>query len=448
VAFLVPALAVVTLGVGPAAADPAPGVPAPPPVDMDRLPADTTPTALPGLRQTKVCARPAAPDTGSVPALLWGQRSMRLPDLHRVSRGAAVRIAVIDSGVARHPLLAGRLIAGGDYVAGGNGLADCEGHGTAVAGIAAAAADPGSGFAGVAPQAEVIAIRQTSASFVAAGPDGTEVTAGDTTTLAKAVVRAVDLGAKVINISEVACVPAERAAAIGGVLQAAVHHAAERDVVVVVAAGNRGSGGPGDCPAESGTDTLVLPAWYDEDVLAVASLAPDGSASQFGIRAPWVDVAAPGERVASLGPVGGQLTDRVSNPDVDVPMQGTSFAAPAVAGLAALIRARYPRLTARQVIDRITATADRREAGRSVATGWGAVDAEAALTRTPVVLGPPNAMAGPRAAGTGLLPLPAAAPDRATGPAAVWGGVLALVAAVAAAGLAVLRSRGRSDPHH
>jgi membrane-anchored mycosin MYCP len=347
--------------------------------------------------------------------------------------------------VAKHPLLAGRLVDGGDYVAGGSGLSDCEGHGTAVAGVAAAAYDSGSGFAGLAPQAGVISIRQTSATYQTTGADGVETAAGNVGTLAKAIVRAVALGADVINISETSCLPVDAAGAAGASVQAAVHYAAEHNVVVVVAAGNRG--GNDGCPEQSGNRVIVLPAWYDEDVLAVASVAPDGTASQFGIRAPWVDVAAPGERIMSLSSRGGGLTDHiVSVSGQSDPMQGSSFAAPAVAGLAALIRARYPELSARHVMDRITATAKRADGtGRSDAVGWGSIDPVAALTRIPAVLEPPSQADSAVLAGTGVLSLVHEDPRRTTGPAALWGGVLALVAAAAAGALAVLRARGRNN---
>jgi membrane-anchored mycosin MYCP len=366
---------------------------------------------------------------------------MKLSRLRTITKGRGVRIAVIDSGVAKHPLLAGRLVDGGDYVAGGSGLSDCEGHGTAVAGIAAAAYDEDTGFAGIAPQAEVISIRQTSATYRTTGANGVETPAGDVDTLAKAIVRAVALGAEVINVSETSCVPVGQAAARGAGVQAAVHYAAQHNVVVVVAAGNRN----GTCPEQSGNSLIVLPAWYDEDVLAVASIAPDGTASQFGIRAPWVDVAAPGEQVVSLSPGGAGLTDTiVSVSDRSDPLQGSSFAAPAVAGLAALIRARYPELNARQVMDRITATAKRGDgAGRSDAVGWGTIDTVAALTRSPAVLDPPG-QPDPSALDGGVLPLPHEDPRRATGPAAQWGAALASVAAAAASALAVPRVRGRN----
>jgi membrane-anchored mycosin MYCP len=411
---------------------------------MRKLPADTRPVALPGLRQAKGCAQPPDAEARLHNVLTWGVRSMRLGELHRDSKGDGVRIAVIDSGVAEHPLLAGRLRDGGDYVAGRSGLTDCEGHGTAVAGIAAAAVDAGSGFAGLAPKAEVISIRQTSAAYRTTGSDGQEHPAGSVATLAQAIVRAVGLGAQVINISETACVAVDQAAVAGGAVQAAVHYAVEHDVVVVVAAGNRDAGGAGSCPADSGNDTIVLPAWYDEDVLAVASVAPDGTASQFGIRAPWVDVSAPGEQEMSLSPHGSGLTDVLDSvSDQRQPMQGSSFAAPAVAGLAALIRARYPELSARKVMDRITATASRVGEGRNDSVGWGTIDTVAALTRTPAVLDPPDRQHTTTLAGAGVLPLPPPDPAREAGPGARWGGVLGLLAAAVAAGLAVLRSRER-----
>jgi len=229
----------------------------------------------------------------------------------------------------------------------------------------------------------------------------------------------------------------------GAVVQAAVHHAAQRDVVVVVAAGNRDPAGSGACPADSGNDTVVLPAWYDDDVLAVASVAPDGTASQFGIRAPWVDVAAPGEQLMSLSPNGSGSTDVLVGLNGQFQsMQGSSFAAPAVAGLAALIRARYPELRARQVMDRITATATSTGA-RNDAMGWGTIDPLAALTRTPAVLDPPDRRRTATLPDAGRLPLSPPDPTRFAAPSAVWAGVLGLLAAAAATTSTVLRSRTR-----
>jgi membrane-anchored mycosin MYCP len=169
-------------------------------------------------------------------------------------------------------------------------------------------------------------------------------------------------------------------------------------------------------------------------------VAPNGLASQFSYPGPWVDVAAPGERLMSLSPGGPGVTDQLSLINTTAPVQGTSFAAPAVAGLAALIRSRYPQLTARQVMDRITATAAQHASGRSDTVGFGVVDPVAALTRSPAVLPPPSG--SPAAGDTGTLQLAAASAGPApAGQGALWGGVLALLGALTAAALAVGRLR-------
>ncbi|MCE0768741.1 S8 family serine peptidase, partial [Pseudonocardia kujensis] len=124
-----------------------------------------------------------------------------LTDVHALADGSGVRVAVIDTGVAPHPRLP-RLTGGGDYLTGGDGLTDCDGHGTAVAGLLAAAPSPDDDVVGVAPGVEVLAIRQASPSFTVTTVDGGTRPAGDTASLAQAVRRAVGLGAAVVTISE------------------------------------------------------------------------------------------------------------------------------------------------------------------------------------------------------------------------------------------------------
>jgi membrane-anchored mycosin MYCP len=423
-----------------APAAPAPAAPEPPPVDMSLLPADSPPTPAPGTRWTTRCAEPKHPPATASRAapLLWGNQLFQLPRLWRdvLGRGRGVTLAVIDTGVARHPLLTARLRPGGDYVGNASGLEDCDGHGTAVAGIAAAEPDPATGFSGVAPGATVLAIRQTSPSFTVRQPDGHQVSAGDTTTLARAVVHAVRLGADVINLSVVNCARPGPAAGPTS-LQAAVHFAMEHNVVVVAAAGNAGSGA---CPERADNATVVLPGWYDADVLTVGATVPSGASANFSYPGPWVDVAAPGYRLLSLAVSGPGLTDRVSDP-VDAGggqlghLDGTSFAAPSVAGLAVLIRARYPDLTARQVVDRITATA-RGASSRGWTVGYGVIDPVAALERLPAVLPPPSATPE----GTGQLAT--APPTQNRGNLlALYGGILALLAMLAATSAAITKSR-------
>lgn len=207
--------------------------------------------------QRTLCAAPLAAEAYS--SATGAQAMMRLPDAWRFSRGAGQRVAVIDTGVSPSRRLP-RLTAGGDYVSTGDGLSDCDAHGTLVAGIIAGAPSSTDAFAGVAPDASIISIRQSSTAFGARrsrDSDDPHVGSGygSVRTLAHAVVRAVDLGATVINISEVAC------AAVGAKLNdrslgAAVRYAHERDVVVVVAAGNltRDSACTSQNPIPSGDD--------------------------------------------------------------------------------------------------------------------------------------------------------------------------------------------------
>ena len=100
--------------------------------------------------------------------------------------------------------------------------------------------------------------------------------------------------------------------------------------------------------------TVVSPAWYDDYVLTVGSVSTTGAPSQFSLAGPWVDVAAPGESVVSLSAQGDGLVD--SRPD-SRPLSGTSYAAPVVSGVVALLRSRLPQLSARQVMARIKDTA-------------------------------------------------------------------------------------------
>jgi membrane-anchored mycosin MYCP len=325
------------------------------------------------------------------------------------------------------------VVPGGDYVFTGDGTQDCDAHGTLVAGIIAATGDSGSA-GGVAPDVAVVSIRQSSAKFgLATDPSSSGV--GDVDTMARAVRTAADLGASVINISTVACVPVASALddrALGAALAYAVD---VKNVVVVAAAGN--TGGSGQCPPQRADATWqsatvsVSPAWYDDYVLTVGSVNADGAPSSFTLAGPWVDVAAAGEAVTSLG---------------SAPLSGTSFAAPIVSGLAALIRARFPALTARQVMQRIESTAHHPSGGWNPFVGAGTVDLLAALSSEST---PPannaRAQAAPRPV---AAPPPARPPETRGRDTAIRGAVACVVAllAVLLAGAAKARVPGRSRP--
>ena len=125
---------------------------------------------------------------------------------------------------------------------------------------------------------------------------------------------------------------------------------------------------------------VVSPAWYDDYVLTVGSVDQQGAPSRFTLAGPWVDVAAPGEDVVSLDADGEGLVDSLPVLGNSMPIVGTSYAAPVVSGIAALVRARSPHLTARQVMQRIKDTAHRPPSGWDPFVGHGVVDALAAVS--------------------------------------------------------------------
>ncbi|WP_254207131.1 type VII secretion-associated serine protease mycosin [Nocardia alni] len=397
----------VSVGAGAALAD------RPPTINPGLLPADGSPHPPGDTEQPANTPCMSTTPGGDGPTIPASQATLDLPDAWKFSTGAGVLVGVIDTGVVRHPRLPG-LIAGGDYVSTGDGTQDCDGHGTAVAGLIAASRVPGQGFAGVAPDARIITVRQTSEFYQKKGaaaqkdpnamPDGY----GNTSTMAQAIVHEANMGAKVINLSEVACPPGNLS---DGDVGAAVQYAAmQKDVVIVVAAGNNDVC-KGTNPVQDPTDPTadpwskvtmnVTPARYDDYVLSVGSInSATGAASKFTVPGPWVGVAAPGENITSLDvnftdpKSKGTATGFSKRGQTPIPMDGTSFASPYVAGLAALIRSRYPQMTAHQVIQRIEATAHAPAEGWNPYVGYGTIDPVAALTdQIPHKLPPKRAFA-------------------------------------------------------
>ncbi|SDD47695.1 type VII secretion-associated serine protease mycosin [Actinokineospora iranica] len=363
----------------------------PPPLPPNfPVPSDMAPDAA--YTQTKNCIGSLGQgvDLKNMP---WGQIQLRFTDLHRFATGKGQKVAVIDTGVAPHPHFGGRVIAGGDLVdPKDQGLKDCDGHGTEVAGIIAAnpPADSAISFRGIAPDAEIVSIRQSSANYEGErGPEGRKQTAGTLETLAKAVVSAARQGVGVINMSVDNCRPVSQGPITNAEqqLQAALRYAYEQeDVVLVASAGNTGEHG---CPDQrNGTDPnrpthIVTPPWFSDYVISVAAMQRNGDPAQFSVQGPWVTVAAPGTEIISLDPATGGLANlQVQENGQQNPIQGTSFAAPYVAGLAALIRERFPHLNAKQVTERIKLTASHPAApgGRDNLVGHGMINPIGALT--------------------------------------------------------------------
>lgn len=308
----------------------------------DASAAPDSPRAYQPLDGDGQCTFPAP----SVKQTPWSLQRVLLNQLWQSTQGKGVKVAVIDSGVdVKNPQLTPAVDVSHsvDLVdPKGNGTTDPVGHGTEVAGIIAARPVSSTGFVGLAPQATIISIRQ-------AGEDGT----GTIPHLIKALHDAVAAGAKVINISQDA--PAGTPE-----LQAAIAAAVHSDVVVIASAGNDGA---------DGKSRTTFPGGYP-GVLAVGASDRNNERASFSQAGDFVGVAAPGVDMLSTVPGGGQCVDN-----------GTSFAAPFVAGVAALIRAKHPSWTAPEVIAQIEQTAQRTTSlGHNAFVGWGVVDPVRALT--------------------------------------------------------------------
>jgi membrane-anchored mycosin MYCP len=311
---------------------------------------------------------------------------------------------------------------------------------------------------GLAPDATLISIRQSSVAFSPARPTPEEAQghrkAGDILTLARAIRHAADLGAKVINVSLASCINA--AAPVNqDPLGAAVRYAAvDKDAVIVAAAGNQGDPGQPDCGQNSafnplnpddprdwaGVRTIVTPAWFSDYVLSVAAVTPDGQPMPDSINGPWVSVAAPGFRIMGLSSVNGApvnaLPDR--DPGMGDGFWGTSFAAAYVSGVVALVRAKFPNLTAHQVIRRIVETAHNPARGVDNQVGHGVVDLVAALTFD---VPPGDPRPAERITNTLHVPPGPPRPDLQPRNTALIGGAVVLALAGAIAGVVALRRR-------
>ncbi|MFZ1162717.1 type VII secretion-associated serine protease mycosin [Mycobacterium sp.] len=502
----------------------------PPGIDPAATPPDSSPGPSQTMKQNSYCT-----EVGVLPGTDFRVQPkymdmLNLSEAWRFGRGAGVKVAVIDTGVTPHPRLP-HLISGGDYVmGGGDGLSDCDAHGTIVASMIAAspgtaeipeapgprrpppvptkepppvapppqtisvappppqtitmvpapppsqeeapacpwcppspkapgaaapgAANPGAAapgaaapgaanhghgkavlpgysdgkhaqvvsvdyprpaapppldpppppapgdaYSGIAPDVDLISIRQSSQAFglkdAYTGDEDpqTRQKRDNIFTMARAIVHAANMGARVINISQVMCMSA-RSLIDAPDLGAAVRYAAvEKDAVIVAAAGDTSQRDckenplvdplhPSDTRDWNGVTTVVTPSWYSDYVLTVGAVDASGTPmDKLSVAGPWVSIAAPGTDVIGLSPRDDSLINAIDGPDNSLLVpSGTSFSTAIVSGVAALVRAKYPQLSSHQIINRLIRTARAPARGVDNQIGYGVVDPVAALT--------------------------------------------------------------------
>lgn len=261
------------------------------------------------------------------------------PGWHLSIGEQGVPIAIIDSGIdPDHKDLAEKIQAGYNAFEDNEAYDDEHGHGTHVAGIAGAITNNLDGIAGVSWYNPLLAVKSLD-----------HHAEGNSLSIAKGIVWAVDNGAKVINLSLGDSHNSE-------IMYEAIRYAYEKDVVLIAASGN------------DNVETPMYPAAYPE-VLAVAAVDPHRERAVFSNYGYHIDVSAPGEHIPST-----YLDNQY------VIMSGTSMAAPHVAGLAGLIRSLDPKLTNEQVYDIICYTSDDLgEEGHDPYYGFGEINIQKAL---------------------------------------------------------------------
>jgi subtilisin family serine protease len=278
----------------------------------------------------------------------WGLSKVEAPQAWDATTGSSsIIIAILDTGVdLDHPDLAGKIITNINFT-NSTTVDDVYGHGTHVAGIAAAATNNGIGVAGLGYSSSIMNVKVL-------GDDGI----GYFSWVAQGIIWAADNGAQIINLS------------LGGsdtssTLADAINYAWSKGVVVVAAAGNNGNSSP------------FYPAYYP-NCIAVAATDVNDILASWSNRGDWVDVAAPGVSIYSTMKNG-----------VYWSMSGTSMASPYVAGLAALLFTTVSDTNGDgklndEVRSQIQANCDNISVS---GIGYGRIDASRAVSTVPVLPG-------------------------------------------------------------
>lgn len=312
----------------------------------------------------------------------WHLTKIGAPTAWDTSQGAGVTIAILDSGVdVNHPDLVARLVPGYNIYSDNSDLTDVCGHGTAVAGVAAASSNNATGVAGVAGAASLMPIRVAYADSTTGGCTAYY------STIASGLTYAADHGARVANIS------------YGGVagsstIMSAANYMKSKGGLVFVSAGN------------NNIDENIT---SDGSMIAVSATDTNDAKASFSSWGSFVTLSAPGVSIVTTDNSGGYST-----------WQGTSFSSPLTAGVAALLMSARPDLSGAQVQSLLYSTAvDLGAAGLDPVFGYGRVNAAAAVQAAVRFVAPPDttppsaALAAPLAGSTvsGLVPVTVNASD-------------------------------------
>lgn len=269
----------------------------------------------------------------------WHLPDVNAPTAWNYSTGTGVVIAILDTGVdGSHPDLATQMVPGWNFYANSSNTSDTNGHGTAVAGTAAAATNNSIGVASIAGGAKIMPV-------VIANPSAYAYWS----TVAQGITWAADHGARVENLSYVG-------ASASSTIQSAASYLRSKGGVLYVAAGNSGA-------VDNTTPTNLM--------LVVSALQQGDTLASFSTWGSFVALSAPGNNIISTAWTGGYWN-----------CWGTSFATPIVAATAALILSARPDFTANQVDSTLESTAkDLGAPGRDIYFGYGEVNAAAAVEK-------------------------------------------------------------------
>jgi len=272
---------------------------------------------------------------------LWGLFRVAADKAYETNiKGSGIVVAVLDTGIdLNHPDLANNIVDGWNFADDNGDVSDLDNHGTMVSGIIAAIANNNEGITGVAPETKIMPLKVLDSE------------GGNLRDIASAIRYAADNGAQVITMS------------FGGqrtrfsiITEKAIDYAHNQGCILVAAVGNEN------------TSELFYPAAYEE-VIAVSAIDQNDTRADFSNYGTYVDFCAPGINIVSTGKDGKYYM-----------ANGTSFSAPFVVGLIALMLSDNPHLTTEEVKTKLlTYVEDLGENGWDQYYGWGLANAYSAI---------------------------------------------------------------------